>query len=72
MKIQNPFYVDPTVTAAEALKASITTYLQANPNKASVPLVELKAAVPAVNAAPRQVVNAALQLLNIRTEEDGQ
>lgn len=72
MKIRNPYYVDPTVTAAEALKAAITAHLQANPAKAVVTLAELKAAVPAVNAAPRQVVNAALQLLNIQTDEDGQ
>lgn len=72
MKIQNPYCVDPTVTAAEAIKAAITTYLQANPAKARVTLAELKAAVPAVNAAPRHVVNHALQLLNLKTEEDGE
>lgn len=71
MKIANPYYADPTKTAAAALAPKITTYLQGRPGAEFVGLARLKADVAEVGAAPRAVINAALQSLGIVVDEAG-
>lgn len=71
MKFRNPHYANPTAAAAAVLAPKITTYLQGKPAKEFVGLARIKADVPEVGAAPREVINAALQLLNIAIDEAG-
>lgn len=71
MKFRNPHFVNPTAAAAATLAPKITTYLQGKPAKEFVGLARIKADVPEVGAATREVINAALQLLNIEIDEAG-
>lgn len=71
MKIRNKWYVSPTETAAGVLAPKIQTYLQGRTGKEFIGLAKLKADVPEVAAAPREVINAALQSLGLLVDESG-
>lgn len=68
MRFENPYYVDPVTQAATALQPAIAAYLQSVPNRKTVSIAVLKAAVPEVDAAPRAVVNAALVAMGISVD----
>lgn len=71
MLVRNPYYVDPIDAAADALVPPITAYLQSKPGKEFIGLAKLRANIPAVAAASRDVINHALSRMGIRIDEGG-